>query len=35
MCPSFTEDVQKQPWHMDNSVKGGDPSTEKEAEQHE
>ena len=35
MCPSFIEDVHKQPCHMDNSVEGEDPSTQKEAEQHE
>ena len=35
MCPSFIEDVHKQPCHMDNCVEGEDPSTQKEAEQHE
>ena len=35
MCPSFIEYVHKQPCHMDNSVEGEDPSTQKEAEQHE
>ena len=33
--PYFIEDVHNQPCHMDNSVEGGDPSTEKEAKQHE
>ena len=35
MFPYFIEDVHKQPCHMDNSVEGEYPSTQKEAEQHE
>ena len=35
MFPYFIEYVHKQPCHMDNSVEGEDPSTQKEAEQHE
>ena len=33
MCPSFIEDVHRQPCYMDNSVEGEDPSTQKEVEQ--
>ena len=35
MCPYFTEYVQKQPFHTDNSVEGEGLSTQKEADQHE
>ena len=35
MCPYFIEYVHKQPCHMDKSVEGEDPSTQKEVEKHE